>query len=201
MVATLGLFEHLEIFVQRGFVFECRAVDALELGIFLVALVIGAGHGRELEGADVAGAHHVRPGAEVEEFAILVVGDLFTLGNGFEVADLEFAWIARAFGQTAEPAAFGILHRLLARDHDFLERMVGLDLLLHLRRDFFEILGGNAVRQVDVVVKTGFDRRTGGELGLGPQAEDGRRQHVGTRVADTLQLGHFGPVIERFTVF
>ena len=71
MVAPLGLLEHLEILVELGLVLERGAVDALELRVLLVALVVGAGHGGELERADVAGAHHVRPGAEVDEIAVL----------------------------------------------------------------------------------------------------------------------------------
>ena len=93
-----------------GLVLERGAVDALELRVLLVALVIRAGHGGELERADVAGAHHVRPGAEVNEIAVLEIGDLLAFGNVFEVADLELARIARALGQAAEPAALGIFH-------------------------------------------------------------------------------------------
>ena len=53
-----------------GLVLERGAVDALELGFLLVAFVVGAGDVGELEGADVAGAHHVRAGAEVSEVAV-----------------------------------------------------------------------------------------------------------------------------------
>ena len=121
VVALLRLFDHREIFVELGLVLERRAVDALELRVALVALVIRAGHGGELERAHVAGAHHVRPGAQVDEIAVLEIRNRLALGNGFEVADLEFARIARTLGQSTEPAALGILQGLLARDDDFLE--------------------------------------------------------------------------------
>src|SRR5208337_4902638 len=104
MVAALRLLDHLEILVEGGLVLERRAVDALELRVALVALVVGAGHAGELERADVAGAHHVRPGAQVNEIAVLEISDLLALGNGFEVADLELARIAWPLGQAAKPS-------------------------------------------------------------------------------------------------
>ena len=39
----------------------------------------------------------------------LIIRDLLALGNGCEVAELEFARIARTLGQAAKPAAFGVL--------------------------------------------------------------------------------------------
>ena len=43
MVALLRLLEHLEVVVQLGLVLERRAVDALELRVSFVALVVRAG--------------------------------------------------------------------------------------------------------------------------------------------------------------
>ena len=90
MVAALGLLDHLEIFVHRGLVLERRAVDALELRAFFVALVIGGGHAGELERADVARAHHVRPSAEVNEIAVLEIRNRLALGNLLEQIQFEF---------------------------------------------------------------------------------------------------------------
>ncbi len=100
VVAAFGLLEHLEVGLQLGLGLEGGAVDALELGVGLVALVVGAGEGGELEGADVAGAHHVRAGAQVDEIAAAVVGDRFALGDILEVAQLVFAGRG-ALGQRA----------------------------------------------------------------------------------------------------
>ena len=49
-----------------------------------------------------------------------------------------------------------------------------------------------------VVIKAVLDRRAGGELGVGPEAENGRGEHVRAGMADALQLGHLLPVIGRF---
>ena len=72
MVALFRFLEHGEVFVELGLILEGGAVDALELRIALVAFVVGAGEVRELERADIAGAHHMRPGAEIDELAIAV---------------------------------------------------------------------------------------------------------------------------------
>ena len=87
----------------------------------------------------------MRPGAQIDEITVLEIGDLFAFGNVREIAQFEFAGLARPFAQAAETAGFGILEGLLAGDDDFLEDVVRLDLLFHLRLDFFKILGRNAV--------------------------------------------------------
>src|SRR2546423_14814549 len=73
--------------------------------------------------------------------------------------------------------------------------MVGLDLFLHLLLDFREVSGRDAVAEFSVVVKAVLDRRTGRELGVGPEAENGGSEHVSAGMADALQLGHFLPVV------
>src|SRR5882757_2997131 len=112
MVAALGLLDHLEILVERGLVLERRAVDALELRTFFVALVIRGGHAGELERADIARAHHVWPGAQVNEVAVPEIGNRLAFGNGFQIADLELAHVARSLDESTKSSAFGILHRL-----------------------------------------------------------------------------------------
>ena len=38
----------------------------------------------------------------------------------------------------------------------------------------------------------------GGELGVGPEAQNGRSEHMGAGMADALQVGHFLAVVEGF---
>jgi hypothetical protein len=61
----LGLLELLEVLGEFLLGREGGAVDALELLVLLVAAVIGAGDGEELEGFQLGGVAHVRAGAEV----------------------------------------------------------------------------------------------------------------------------------------
>ena len=178
VVAALGLLLELEPLLERGLVLEGRAVDALELRAFLVALVVGGGHGGELERADVAGAHHVRPGAEVNEVAVLEVGDRLALGDVLEQVELELAGVAGPLGEAAEASALRVGDGLLARDGEFLEDVVGLNLLLHLLLELGEVLGGDAVGAFEVVVEAILDRRPVGELGVRPQTQDGGGQDV-----------------------
>ena len=72
MVSAFGLLEHREVRLHLGFVLKRGSVNALQLGIALVAFVISAGHVSKLERADVSSAHHVRSGAKVCELAVNV---------------------------------------------------------------------------------------------------------------------------------
>ena len=76
--------------------------------------------------------------------------------------------------------------------------MIGLDLLFHLGLDLLEILGRDAVAEFHVVVKAVLDRRTGSELGVGPEAQDGRGEHVGAGMPDAFQFGQLRAVVGSF---
>ena len=76
MVAARGFFKAGEVLVELFFREEGRAVDALQLGILLVAEPVGAGEAGDLEGFDAAGGGHVRAAAEVDEFAVAIEADL-----------------------------------------------------------------------------------------------------------------------------
>ena len=91
MIALLGFLEHREIIVEFLLGFECGAVNALELRILFVAFVVSARHVRELERADVSRAHHVRPGAEIDEIAVAIERNLLVRRNVFDDVDLELA--------------------------------------------------------------------------------------------------------------
>ena len=80
----------------------------------------------------------------------------------------------------------------VARQDDSLKDVVGFDFLFHLGLDLFEIFGRDAVVQFDVVIEAVLDRRTGGELRVGPDFEDGGCENVGSRMAQALDVGHLG---------
>ena len=111
MIALLRFLQHREVIIEFLLGFERGAVNALELRIFFVALVVGAGHIRELERADVSRAHDVRPGAEIDEIAAAIERDLFVWRNVFDDVELEFAGL-RSFAQRREPAFLAELRAL-----------------------------------------------------------------------------------------
>ena len=61
-----------EPLVELRLVRKRGAVDTLQLRVILVAAVVGGGNAEQLVGLGVAGAHDVRPGAEIDELAVLV---------------------------------------------------------------------------------------------------------------------------------
>ena len=191
VVALLRFLEHREVFIELSLVLEGGAVDALELRVLFVAFVVGAGDVGELERADVAGAHDVRAGAEIGEFAVAVERDFFALGNVLD--DIEFELRGRRpLTKGAKDTTLGHGQSFVARQDDALERVVRFDFLFHLGLDLLEIFGRDAVVQFDVVIESVLDRRTRGELRLGPDFENGGRENVRSRMAQALDVGHLG---------
>src|SRR5213596_3295819 len=81
MIAFLRFLEHREIVLEFLLRFERRAVNALELRISFVALVVSARYVREFERADVSRAHHMRPSAEINEIAVAIKRNFFVGRN------------------------------------------------------------------------------------------------------------------------
>ena len=189
MVPLFGLFEHREVFLHRDLVFEGGSVNALELGIALIALVVGAGDMGELERANVTGAHHMGSGAEIGEFAVAEQSDRFALGDILDDIEFEFGRGASR-GEGGEFPTLRHGDRVDAGDFHTLKNMVRLDLFFHLLLDPGEILGRDAVRQFDIVIEAILDRRTGGKLGLRPDFQDRRGEDMGGGMADAFEFSH-----------
>ena len=189
MVALLRFLEHREVIVEFLFGFERRAVNALKLRICFVAFVIRAGDVGELERADVSRAHHVRPGAEIDELAVAVERNLFVRRNVFDDVELEFAGLG-SFAQSGEPAFFSELERFVPRNFDPFERMVRFDFVFHLGLDLFEIIGRDAVGKIDIVIKAVLHRRARSELRFRPDFQNRRRKYVRRRMTKTLDIRH-----------
>ena len=75
MVAALGFFEFVQIFVEFFLIDEARAVNPLHLRIAFVALPVGAGDVHQFESLDAPGGRNVRAAAEVDEFSGGVEGN------------------------------------------------------------------------------------------------------------------------------
>ena len=90
MVSSFRLFDLFQVGVQVLLVEEGGAVEPLQLLSPGVALPIRAGHGEEFEGPDRARAGHVRPAAEVDEFALAIEGHRRFPGQALlQVLDLQ----------------------------------------------------------------------------------------------------------------
>src|SRR6266478_4269835 len=75
MIAALGFFEAMKIFVQFFFGEEARGVNALELRIAFLTLPVSAGHAHQFEGLNALGGRNVGTAAEVDELASGVEGN------------------------------------------------------------------------------------------------------------------------------
>ena len=199
MVALLRFLEHGEVFVELGLVLEGGAVDALELRVLFVAFVVGAGDVGELERADVAGAHDVRASAEIGEFAVAIERDFFALGNVLDDIELEFAG-RRSLTKGTKDTTLGHGQSFVARQDHALKGMIGFDFLFHLGLDLLEIFGRNAVIQFQIVIETVLDWRTGGELGAGPDLQDGGGQNMRRGMAEPFDVRHLRALFQSFAL-
>ena len=89
MIAALGFFEAMEIFIELFLREETCGVNALKLRIAFLAFPVGAGDAHELERGDALGGGDVRAAAEVDEFAGGVKGDHQLVGFFFDELALE----------------------------------------------------------------------------------------------------------------
>ena len=170
VVAFLGFFELGQIVVQLLLGEKRSAVDALQLRVLFVAFPVGAGDGEQLKRLDLLGGRHMRAAAEVDE-----VGSQRVFGKdgvGF------FGDQLALHGLIAVQLQPFFLGHVLA--------LVGQVLRLqlpHLLLDFFEILGGERLGPLEVVIKTVFDGGTDAELGFRKQFEHRGGQQVRRRMA------------------
>jgi hypothetical protein len=80
MVALLGLLQHVQMGIEFILLRPCRAVDALQLFVLLVAAPVGAGDLHQLEDLELAGRRHVRAAAQVDEIALAIQRDILADG-------------------------------------------------------------------------------------------------------------------------
>jgi hypothetical protein len=79
---------------------------------------------------------------------------------------------------------------LLAGAFEAFELLVLLGDAAHLLLDLHQVLGREAMGEVEVVVEAGVGGRPDVQLGLREEAEDGGPQHVGGGVTELLEGSH-----------
>ena len=182
MVAPLGLLLLVQPGVELGPGREGGAVDPLQLRVARVAAPVGAGQLGELEGADPAGRGPVRTAAEVEPLALVVEADRLAFRDGVEQLELE---------PLAHPLEAGV--RVLAAHLLAAEGPVGLHDLGHPGLDPGQVVRGERLLAVEVVVEAVLDRRADRDLGAGIEVLHRLGHDVGAVVADDRQrLGLVG---------
>ena len=90
MVAALGFFELVQIFVEFLLINEARAVNALHLRIAFLAFPIRACDVHQFERLDAAGGGDVRAAAEIDEFSGGIEGNHRLGGFFFHQLAFEF---------------------------------------------------------------------------------------------------------------
>ena len=177
------------MFVKLGAVRETGAVNALEHGAVFVPLVEGARHAHDFECLAVARAAHVGTGAQVRKIPVAVEGNLLVFRDVVQQVNLEAGRLA-AGAQGAQLPGFRHLHGIRAGNDFLLENLVFLHHFFHLLLNAFKILCADAVVQLHVVIKTVIHGRPAGQLGIRPEAANGRSQNVRAGVAQPFQIRH-----------
>src|SRR5579875_3403300 len=201
VVALLRLLDLPERVVDLRLGRKADAVDALELGVARIAAPIGAGELGQLELADLGGAAHMGPAAEIDEVAGLVEGD--RRDPALPLADTNGVIIAGVLGDggrallleemkelhlvaLAEP-----LHevdRLVDGHFDALERQLLVLELAHGKLDLLEVLELERLGQLDIVEEAVLDRRPHAELRRRPELADGGGHEVRAGVPHLVQV-------------
>ena len=152
VVPLFGLFQEGQIGLKFFLAEISGAVDALEHLPVFVAAPVRARQTQQLERGHAAGVRNVRAPAEVHEFALLVNG-YGLVGQVPDQFDLIFLAPALEKGDGVVPE-----HVPPGEPH------VLLDDAGHLFFDAGQVFRREALRIIEIVVKTGVDGRTDGDL-------------------------------------
>src|SRR5450756_1209717 len=154
MVALGSLFPSRDKTDQLFLRWESRTIDALKHLVLLVPSPIRSCDRQKLKMLKVACGRDMRSTAEVRERALSVERDG---RRRYLRKDLDLILVA-AFLEEFD----GLGYRLVLSA----EMFAALGDLVHLLLDYSEIIGGQRLRHVDVVVKTSVDRWSDGKLGV-----------------------------------
>ena len=186
VVATLGLGEPVEVGLELVLRRPGGAVDALELRVLLRAAPVGGGAAHDLvRVAEDLGARDVRAAAQVAPGDGAVAADV-VVDRQLGAADLDRGTFGcvfrRAALETDELALVRLVRQLFERvgvvDLAADEGLPLVDDPLHGLLEGLEVLGGEGLCDVEVVVEAVADRRTDAELGPGVGLLDGLGEDV-----------------------
>ncbi len=179
MVAAPGLLDARQVLVELLLRGEGDAVDALQHRVALVATPVGARGLQQLEGADLIGALHVGPAAQVLELAVAEHRDGLAFRDVAEARHLEL------FSELREAPA-----RLVAGHHLAGEHGLARDDARHLFLDARQVLGREGALHEEVVLELlAVIAAADVDLRLGEEPLHGIGHDVLGRVPDDLAAG------------
>jgi len=177
MVALLRLFNAGQIRLQLLLVPPGSAIDALQLWIVRIATPIGAGQAQQLEGFPQSpGRRQVRTTTQINPVTLTVHGDFVVRGQFIDPFRFEALPLLFEEGSNLIPGPD------LAHDV-----YIAVDDVLHAGFDGFEILRGERLIAVEVVIETFLGRGAEGDLRAGEQLLDRHGQHMGGVMTDQVQ--------------
>ena len=177
VVALLGLLDAEKIGVQIGLRRPGRRIDALQLGVAVVAAPVGARQLGQLEGlADEFGRGEVRSPAQVLPGALVIDADV--LGRR-QVAD-DLGLVAFAHGLETGDG-------LVARQHLAADLLVTVDDLGHPLFDPGEVVGREGLVAGEIVIEAVLDCGADRDLGSGEQLLHGLGHHMAGVVAQGVE--------------
>jgi hypothetical protein len=178
--SEFGLFLAVEVLLQLILRGKSGAVDTLKLFVLLVAAVVRAGNREQFERLNLFRVPHVRAGAQVDKLAILVKRDGLTLRDVLQAPQF-VPFLAHLLDD---------LFRLVARNFAAGELLVLLDHLLHLYLEASQVLGGEFMVEIHVVVETRVRRGPDIEFRVREDAKQSRGEDVRARVPDFFEGSH-----------
>ena len=182
VVAPLGLGEALQMRPELLLVAPCRAVDALQHLVAVVAAPVGARHVHQLERlAEPAGGGQVRPPAEVHECALPVDRDRFRRGDRAD--DLGLVVLALAFEES---------RRLVAVPDFAGDRLVAVHDLAHPLLKPDQVLGCERLGAREVVIEAVLDHGADGDLDIRVELLRGLGKRMGGIMADEVETVGIG---------
>ena len=179
-IPLLGLFQHLQIFVQQALLREGDAVDTGELLAGFISPPVGSGQGQHLHGLDHFRVFQVRATAQVCELAVGIISN----GTVFQLGDELLLVLVSLFGE--------ILHSIGLGHLDAAEVLLLAGKLQHLVFDGLEVcVREGAAVHVHVVIEAVFDGRADTEL----HAREKGLQRLGHQVRGTVPEYFLGLVV------
>ncbi len=177
MIALFRFGQHEQILVKLFLGGPGGAANPLKLRILGIAAPIGAGHAGQFEGmARLGGGRQMRPGAQVQPVALGIDRDFLLrrdFGNPFGLEGLAL---------TLEEG-----HRLVPGPDFAHDRQVAIDDLVHPLLDRHQIVRGERVCPVEIVIEAGFGRWAERHLRAGVKLLHRLRQDMGAVVPDEVQ--------------